>query len=130
MHSVRRRTAIAAVALLASGSLIALTPAASAAPAGKTQAPTIVHTHQAAAVTGSVGLALTTGGTVTLPGSALSVGSTVNTGIRANLITSVTNNTNATLILSAGGSATIALVPGASAGVSALGSGALQITAT
>lgn len=65
--------------------------------------------------------------TVTIPGSSLTVGATINTGIQVSAITSVTNNTNATLQLSAGG-AIVTVAPGQTVSVSALGSGTLSIT--
>ncbi|CAM5426913.1 hypothetical protein [Streptomyces aurantiogriseus] len=116
---------IAAVALVAAGSLIALQPGASAAP---THAMTSVSTQSAAAVTGSVTIRLSVGGSITIPGAQLSVGTTVDTGVQVSAVSAVTNNTDATLEFSGGGSASITVAPGISADVSALGSGTLKIT--
>ncbi|WP_144384364.1 hypothetical protein [Streptomyces sp. SAJ15] len=119
----RRGVAFLVCSLTAVGCLAA-GPAAVAA----TSAHTSVS--QSANVSGSVAVTLTGGTTVTLPGILLPIGVGFDTGVQVGLISSVTNNTDATLVLSTGGSATVTLAPGASASVSALGSGSLVITAT
>jgi hypothetical protein len=126
MLPTHRLTAkIAAVALVAAGSLIALQPGASAAP---NHATTSASTQSTAAVTGSVTIGLSTGGSITVPGAQLSAGATVDTGIQVSAVTTVTNNTNATLEFSGNGIASVTVAPGASVNVSALGSGTLKIT--
>ncbi|MFI5689551.1 hypothetical protein [Streptomyces sp. NPDC051636] len=115
---------IAAAALVVAGTLIALQPAASAAPA---QATTIAHTQSTAAVTGSVSIGLSTGGTITVPGLKLSADTTLDTGIQVSAVATVTNNTNVTLVFSGGGSASVTVAPGTSASVSALAGGTLKI---
>ncbi|MBL1101495.1 hypothetical protein [Streptomyces coffeae] len=126
MSSASRRRGVnfLVCALVAAGCLSAAPTAvaASAAPAAS------AVSQRADAVSGSVSIKLTGGATVTIPGSLLSVGTTLNTGVQISVITSVTNNTNATLELSAGGGATVTVAPGATVSVSALGSGSLGIT--
>ncbi|MDQ0938454.1 hypothetical protein [Streptomyces sp. V1I1] len=119
----------AAVALAAAGSLIAFHPSASAVSAAPVHA-VFADVQSSAAVTGSVRISLLAGGTVTIPASKLSVGATFDTGAQVSLVSTVTNNTNATLVFSAGGSASVTVAPGASASVSALANGSLKISVT
>jgi hypothetical protein len=117
----------AAVALAAAGSLIAFHPSASAVSAAPVHA-VFADVQSSAAVTGSVRISLLAGGTVTIPASKLSVGATFDTGAQVSLVSTVTNNTNATLVFSGGGSASVTVAPGASASVSALANGSLKIS--
>jgi uncharacterized membrane-anchored protein len=128
MRPPQRLTAkIAAVALVAAGSLIAFHPSASAVSAAPAHGA-FADAQSSAAVTGSVRISLSAGGTVTIPASRLSVGATFDTGAQVSLVSTVTNNTNATLVFSSGGSASITVAPGASASISALASGSLKIS--
>jgi uncharacterized membrane-anchored protein len=129
MRSPHRLTAkiAAAVALAAAGSLIAFHPSASAVSAAPVHA-VFADVQSSAAVTGSVRISLSAGGTVTIPASKLSVGATFDTGAQVSLVSTVTNNTNATLVFSGGGSASVTVAPGASASVSALANGSLKIS--
>ncbi|MFF3246461.1 hypothetical protein ACFYWY_22640 [Streptomyces sp. NPDC002870] len=128
MRPPQRLTAkIAAVALVAAGSLIAFHPSASAVLAAPAHGAA-ADAQSSAAVTGSVRISLSAGGTVTIPASKLSASTTFDTGAQVSLVSTVTNNTNATLVFSGGGSASVTVAPGASASVSALASGSLKIS--
>ncbi|MEU2283122.1 hypothetical protein ABZ614_14525 [Streptomyces sp. NPDC013178] len=129
MRPPRRLTArIAAVALVAAGSLIALQPGATAAPTHATpHAATSVSTQSTAAVAGSVTIRLSIGGSVTIPGTQLSVGTTLDTGVQVSAVDTVINNTNATLEFSGSGSASVTVAPGTSADLGALVGGTLKI---
>jgi hypothetical protein len=119
---------IAAAALVAAGSLITLQPSASAAvPA---HAATVAHTQSTAAVTGTISIGLSAGGTITIPGAGLSADATLDTGIQVSAVATVTNDTNATLVFSShgsGGNTSITLAPGASANISTSANGTLMV---
>jgi hypothetical protein len=119
---------IAAAALVAAGSLITLQPSASAAvPA---HAATVAHTQSTTAVTGTISIGLSAGGTITIPGASLSADAALDTGIEVSAVATVTNDTDATLVFSSagsGGSTNITLTPGASANISTSANGTLMV---
>ncbi|MFJ3104421.1 hypothetical protein [Streptomyces sp. NPDC086835] len=119
---------IAAAALVAAGSLITLQPSASAAvPA---HAATVAHTQSTAAVTGTISIGLSAGGTITIPGASLSADATLDTGIQVSAVATMTNDTDASLVFSSagsGGSTNITLTPGASANISTSANGTLTV---
>ncbi|MFE9773433.1 hypothetical protein ACFYOV_17465 [Streptomyces sp. NPDC005931] len=124
MRPSHRLTARIAAAALAVAAGLFAPMAATAAPA---HAATITHRQSTTAVTGSVSIGLTTGVTITVPGVQLTGGATLDTGVQVSTVTTVTNNTNATLVLSGGGGTSVTVAPGASATVDALVDGTLKI---